>query len=151
MSIAVPTTLEERPSRAILAFRVGYALLGLNFLIPALSYIVAPAATYETLDQVNRLLGGGAYPAESGHLWHMLGTGNVMTLAFFCFLLLFDLRRFHPALPALLFLKGFSAAYALAIGLANSLPVFVAVFVLDALTTLALWQLASRAHREMTR
>lgn len=151
MSIALPTTVEAHSSRAVLAFRIGYTLLGLNFLIPAVSYIVAPSATYETLDQVNRVLGGGAYPAESGHLWHMLGTGNVMTLAFFCFLLLSDLRRFHPALPALLFLKGFSAIYALAIGLANSLPVFVAVFVLDALTTLALWQLAARAHREMTR
>lgn len=151
MSIAVPATFEARPARAVLAFRIGYTLLGLNFLIPAISYIALPSATYDTLDQVNRLLGGGAYPAESGHLWHMLGTGNVMTLAFFCFFLLYDLRRFYPALPALLFLKGFSAAYALAIGIANGLPVFVAVFVLDGLTTLALWQLAARAHREMTR
>jgi len=151
MSIAVPATFESLPARSVLAFRIGYTLLGLNFLIPAISYIALPSATYDTLDQVNRLLGGGAYPAESGHLWHMLGTGNVMTLAFFCFFLLYDLRRFYPALPALLFLKGFSAAYALAIGIANGLPVFVAVFVLDGLTTLALWQLAARAHREMTR
>ena len=63
------------------AFQVVYTILVLNFLLPAISYIVAPQMTYQTLDQVNRLLGGGPYPAvESGHLWHMLGTGNVFTL-----------------------------------------------------------------------
>lgn len=143
-------SLRARPGRATTAFRIAYALLGLNFLLPAISYIVTPEATYETLDRVNRLLGGGPYPSETGHLWHMLGVGNVMTLAFSCFLLLSDLRRFYPALPALLFLKAFSAAYALAIGLAQGLPAFLAVFALDGLTTLALWQFAARAYRELT-
>ena len=67
--------------KIVLAFRLVYAVLVLNFLLPAISYIAAPHLTYQTLDQVNRLLGGGPYPAvESGHLWHMLGTGDHFAL-----------------------------------------------------------------------
>ncbi len=125
-------------------------MLVLNFFIPAVSYIVAPQLTYQTLDQVNRLLGGGAYPAvESGHLWHMLGTGNVFTLAFMCALLLVDLKRFYPVLPALMFLKGFSAIYALFIAASHQVPMFYGVFALDGLSTLAMWFFATRAHRAL--
>ncbi len=57
------------------SYRAVYTLLVLNFFLPAVSNVVAPQLTYQTLDQVNRLLGGGAYPVvESGHLWHMLGS-----------------------------------------------------------------------------
>ncbi len=133
----------------MIAFRIVYAFLALNFLLPAASYVVAPEMAIETLDQVNRLLGGGAYPAaETGHLWHMLAVGNVATLGFLCALLCFDLPRFYPALPGLLFLKGFSALYALSIAIAHGLPAFAAVFVLDGTTTLAMWFFATRAMRE---
>ena len=137
--------------RSVLAFRIVYTLLVLNFFLPAVSYVVAPELTYRTLDQVNRLLGGGPYPAvESGHLWHMLGTGNVFTLALMCALLLTDLKRFYPVLPALMFLKGFSAVYALFIGLAHQIPFFDAVFALDGVTTFAIWFFATRAHQAMS-
>ncbi|HVO31570.1 MAG TPA: hypothetical protein VMV18_12575, partial [bacterium] len=123
---------QSRPlSARIVAFRVVYTALVLNFFFPAISYIVSPETTYQTVDNVNRLLGGGAYPPETGHLWHMLAVGNVMTLAFLCGIILYDLKRFFPALPALVFLKGFSAIYALCIGAANGIPFFYAVFVLD--------------------
>ena len=136
--------------RIVLAFRAVYALLVLNFFLPAVSYVVAPQVTYQTADQVNRLLGGGPYPAlESGHLWHMLGTGNVFTLVFMCGLLLFDLKRFYPVLPALLFLKGFSAIYAFFIAAANSVPFFYAVFMLDGVTCVVMWFFATRAHRAL--
>ena len=132
------------------SFQVVYTILVLNFLLPAISYIVAPQLTYQTLDQVNRLLGGGPYPAvESGHLWHMLGTGNVFTLSFMCGLILFDLKRFYPVLPALLFLKGFSAIYALFIAAANGVPFFYGVFFLDGITCAAMWLFATRAHRAL--
>lgn len=131
------------------AFRAVYTILVLNFFLPAVSYVVAPGMTYQTLDQVNRILGGGPYSAvESGHLWHMLGVGNVFTLAFMCALILFDLRRFYPVLPALLFLKGFSAIYAVFIAAANGVPFFYAVFVLDGITCFAMWFFATRAHRQ---
>ena len=136
--------------RIVLAFRAVYTVLVLNFFIPAISYIVMPQTTYQTIDQVNRLLGGGPYPVvESGHLWHMLGTGNVFTLAFMCALLLVDLKRFYPVLPALMFLKGFSAIYALCLGAAHGVPMFFAVFALDGLSTLAMWFFATRAHRAL--
>lgn len=136
--------------RIVLAFRAVYLVLAIQFFLPAISYIVAPATTYATLDQVNRLLGGGPYtPVESGQLWHMLGTGNVFTLAFMCGLLAVDLKRFYPTLPALVFLKGFSACYALCLGAAHHLPVFYAVFALDGLTSVAMWFFATRAYRAL--
>lgn len=131
-------------------FRIVYALLALNFIIPAVSYIVAPEMTVTTLDGVNRALGGGPYPfVESGQVWHMLGVGNVMTLGFMCTLLFFDLRRFYPVLPALAFLKAFSAVYAFVIGTRLHAPVFHAIAVLDGTTTLAMIFFAVRAHQAM--
>jgi hypothetical protein len=150
MSATIEATGSTTRTPAMMtAFRVVYAFLVLNFLLPAISYIVSPETTYGTIDSINRLLGGTALAAETGHLWHMLAVGNVMTLAFLCAMMLFDLKRFFPALPALLFLKGFSATYALFIGVANGIPFFVAVFVLDGVTTAAMWFFATRAHRLM--
>lgn len=129
----------KRP-RAYRAFQIAYAIIMLNFFVPACSYIVSPAMAIESLDRVNRALGGGAYPFhESGALWHMLGVGNVMTLAFMCGLLLLDVRRFFPVLPALAFLKAFSATYATVIGATSaSAPAFLAIGVLDGTTTVAM-------------
>ena len=137
--------------RAVRAFQVVYTILVLNFFIPAISYMVRPDLVLANVDQINRLLGGGPYPiVESGQLWHMLAVGNVMTLAFLCTLLLIDLRRFWPALPALAFLKGYSSLYSLWIAAAHRLPVFYAVFALDGITTLAMVFFATRAHRALT-
>ncbi|MFS8066600.1 MAG: hypothetical protein ACMG6S_09545 [Byssovorax sp.] len=134
--------------RAVRAFQIVYTILVLNFFIPAISYMVRPDLALANVDQINRLLGGGPYPIdESGQLWRMLAVGNVMTLAFLCALLLIDLRRFWPALPALAFLKSYSALYSLWIGAAHHLPVFYAVFAFDGLTTLAMVFFATRAHR----
>jgi hypothetical protein len=145
-----PAAAAPRLSGMQIAFRVVYTFLVLNFFIPAVSYIAAPQMTIQTVDQVNRLLGGGPYlPVESGHLWHMLGVGNVFTLAFMCFLLLIDLKRWYSILPSLMFLKGFSSLYSLCIGAANGLPVFYGVFLLDGVTTLAMWFFATRARREL--
>ena len=131
-------------------FRIVYAILTLQFIIPAISYAVAPEMAIDTLDRVNRILGGGPYLVrESGHLWHMLAVGNVMTLGWMCGLLFFDLRRFYPIVPALAFLKGFSALFALAIGVRRALPTFTAIFVLDAVTTVAIVAFAVRAHRAL--
>lgn len=135
---------------AMRAFRVVYAILTLNFIVPAISYIVAPELAIDTLDRVNRALGGGAYPfVESGQVWHMLAVGNVMTLGVMCGMLFVDLRRFYPILPALAFLKGFSAAYALVIGATLRAPAFFAIAVLDGASTFAMIFFAVRARRQM--
>jgi hypothetical protein len=134
--------------RVYRAFQLVYAFLVLNFAIPAVSYMAAPEMTIATLDRVNRALGGGPYPfAETGQVWHMLAVGNVMTLAFMCALLLADLRRFYPVLPALAFLKAYSALYSLWIGLHHGCPAFVAIFVLDGTTTVAMIVFARLALR----
>lgn len=141
---------DTSPPRAYRIFQVVYAFLTLNFLIPAISYIAAPDMLVKSFDQINRALGGGPYaPVESGHLWHMLAVANVMTLAWMCGLLLADLRRFYPVLPALAFLKGFASVYSLAIGLAHGLPAFLFVFVLDGVTAFAMVFFAVRAHRAL--
>ncbi len=132
------------------AFQIVYALLTLNFILPAISYLAAPELALGTLDRVNRALGGGAYPfVESGRVWHMLAVGNVMTLGVMCAMLLADLRRFYPVLPALAFLKGFSATYAAWIGATLGAPVFLAIALLDGTSTVAMVFFAVRARRAL--
>lgn len=120
--------------------RVVFAVLAAQFILPALSYVVAPELTVATMDTVNRALGGGPYVATEsrGHLWHMLAVGNVMTLGFVCALLAVDLRRFGAALPGLVFLKGFSALFSLGLGLTGGPVFFYAVFALDGVTAAAM-------------
>jgi hypothetical protein len=138
----------KKPPRAYRAFQIVYTVLVLNFALPAVSYMAAPELTIDTLDRLNRALGGGAYPfAETGQVWHMLAVGNVMTLAFMCALLLADLRRFYPVLTALAFLKGYSALYSAWIGVHHGCPAFLAIFVLDGTTTVAMIFFARRALR----
>ncbi|MBS2029127.1 MAG: hypothetical protein JST54_14585 [Deltaproteobacteria bacterium] len=139
--------MNRRPL-AYRVFQVGYVLLAANFIMPAASYIVAPQLALGTLDRINVLLGGGHLPpGPGGELWHMLAVGNVMTLGFLCLLILIDLERYYPALPALAFLKAFSAFYSLQLGLSLHLPAFEGIFVLDGTTTIALVALAVAAHR----
>jgi hypothetical protein len=136
--------------KPVRTFQIVYALLTLNFVVPALSYVVAPGLALDTLDRVNRMLGGGPYPfVESGQVWHMLAVGNVMTLGAMCALLLVDLRRFYPVLPALAFLKAFSALYAAWIGATLHAPAFLGIALLDGTTTVAMVFFAVRAHRAL--
>ena len=101
----------QPPPRAVRIFRFAYAVLTLQFALPAVSYLVSPTVAMQQIDTLNQLLGGRAIGAteSTGHLWHMLAVGNVATLAFMCALLWADLERFYPVLPALAFLKLFSA------------------------------------------
>ncbi len=139
--------------REVRQARLLFAVLAVQFLAPALSYLLTPDVALGTLDTVNRWLGGGRYVATEsrGHVWHMLAVGNVMTLGFMCALLAVDLKRFYPALPALVFLKGFSATTALELGLTGGPPLFLAVFGLDGLTTVAMLGFGVRAHRALRR
>lgn len=134
---------------AVKQFRIVYTFLAVQFLLPAFSYMVSPATTIATLDTINRMLGGGpyVYVEAGGSLWHMLAVGNVMTLGFMCAMMAWDLERWYGMLPALAFLKGFSAVYSLALGFVHHVPMFWAVFVLDGVTTLVIVFFARRAHR----
>jgi len=133
--------------------RVVFAILAAQFLAPAVSYLVQPAVALGTLDTINRMLGGGPYVAHenTGHVWHMLAVGNVMTLGFMCALLAIDLPRFYPALPSLAFLKAFSALFSLGLALTGAPPMFFAVFALDGATTLVMLVFGVRAWRAWVR
>ena len=113
--------------------------------------MVSPATTIATLDEANQMLGGApyVYVEGTGSLWHMLAVGNVMTLGFMCAMMAWDLERYYGMLPGLAFLKAFSALYALGLGIALHVPMFVGVFVLDGVTTGAIIFFARRAHRAM--
>lgn len=134
--------------RSYRIFQLTYLALAIQFFVPAVSYAVRPDLAVASMDRLNRLLGGRPWPVESGEIWHMLGTGNVMTLAFLCALILSDLRRYFPALPGLLFLKGFSAVYSLWLAY-RGLPAFYAVFLLDGATTVLMAATAIRAHDDL--
>jgi hypothetical protein len=144
-----PTPAPPQVTRA----RVVFAILAIQFIVPAISYLATPETALASLDAINRLLGGGAYVATEsrGHVWHMLAVGNVMTLGFMCALLAIDLRRFFSVLPALVFLKGFSALSSLGLGLAGKPPLFFAVFVLDGSTTVAMIFFGLSARRALRR
>jgi hypothetical protein len=146
---AMTTLTIDQPSApaALTQFRVVYAFLTLNFILPAISYVVSPGTAVDTVQKINAALGGPAWPVESGQMWHMLAVGNVMTLGVMCAMLLVDLRRFYPILPALAFLKGFSSLYSLALGFTHGLPGFFAIFLLDGVTTAAMIFFATRARR----
>jgi hypothetical protein len=129
-------------------FNVGYAILAAQFAIPAASYMVAPELTLDSVSRLNTALGGAPFSGsglDPSELWHMLAVGNVATLAFMCVLLLIDVKRFLPVLPALAFLKAFSALYSLALALSGHPPFFFAVFLLDGVTTVLLVVLPLRA------
>lgn len=138
---------------AVRQFKLVYGFLAVQFAIPALSYMLSPATAVDTLDKVNRALGGGPYVLrEHGpSVWHMLAVGNVATLAFMCGIMAWDLARYYGMLPGLAFLKGFSALYSLGLGFVEHVPMFFGVFVLDGVTCAAIVFFARRAHRELSR
>lgn len=129
-------------------FRVGYALLGLHFLVPALGYALDPAAAIAQFGRLGELLGAGPYPwaaGETGFVWRILAAGNVLTLGFLCFLLLSDLPRFYPALPPLVFLKSTAVVGYLGVFLKTRYPAFLAVSLWDAFNCFLFVFLARRA------
>lgn len=134
------------------AFRIVYAILAIQFTIPALSYMVVPEMTIETLERINKMLGGGSIPGGGEaceSVWHMLAVGNVMTLGFMCALMSWDIKRFGGLLPGLAFLKGFSAFYSLLLGFAHHMPMFFAIAALDGVTTFVIVFFARRALRQL--
>lgn len=84
---------DRRALRTLRTFQLVYLAIALNFIIPAISYIVAPHLAVQTMDDVNRLLGGGAWPVEHSQVWHMLAVGNVMTLGMMCLMIMLDVER----------------------------------------------------------
>ncbi len=140
-----------QPNRRYRDFQIVFTLLTLNFAIPAVSYVLAPQVATETFSRIGEILGGGPYrvPEHESRLWRYLGAGNVMTLAFMCALLQWDLRRYYPVLVPLTFLKACDATLLLSGYFATGYPAFVAAALFDYLTCAAFVFFARRGYAEI--
>lgn len=143
----------NQPNKTHRNFQLVYLFLTLNFFFPAWMYAFAPAEAIGRFEGIGYLLGGGSYMAfagELGYVWRILAAGNVLNLAFMCFLLLVNLKRFYPVLLPLVFMKGFSTLANLWVYLfAYPYPAFLAVFLYDGLAVFLMLYFALRAHRTL--
>lgn len=141
----------NQENKAYRNFQIVYTILTLNFFIPALGYYFAPDASWASFRALGTLLGSPEYIyPENSQYWRILGAGNVMTLAFMCFLLQVSLTRFYPILPALVFLKACSAFGFLGVYLwVYKYSLFLAAFLFDGVTMLAMLYFAISAHRAL--
>lgn len=148
-----------QPNRDHRNLHIVLGLLGLHFLVASLVYVFSPNAAIAQLRQVGALLGQPYPVSEVGHVWRVLAAGNVFTLAFLCFAIQANVRRFEPFILAFLVLKLVSAFGYLAVFLVGHaapwtmlgypfLP-FVGVFVWDSFNAWLVWFFGRRAYRSL--
>jgi hypothetical protein len=140
----------SQPVTAYRDFQIVFTLLTLNFAIPTLSYAFFPDVAMANFSQLNTLLGGGPYTVaeNTSHFWRYLGTANVASLAFMCFLIQLDIKRFGEVVVPLSFLKATAATLWLAGWLQHpEYPAFGAAALLDYGTTAAFLIVVLRARR----
>lgn len=144
----------EETARLPLGFRLAYIYLTLGFLFPSLAYLCAPGTALAQFDALGVWLGGGHYAfwaGEQGYVWRVLAAANVMTLAFMCGLILFDIRRFYPVLYPLVFMKSTTAlAYLWIFLFAYHYPAFLAVALYDGFCLFLMIYFAGRAQRALS-
>lgn len=143
----------RQPNRRYRNFQIVYAILTLNFLIPAVSYYVDSGAAMDNFYGIGEALGSHGRPAtEDSYIWWILGAGNVATLGLMCLMMQVNLRYFFPILPALVTLKGLSSLGFLAVfsfGPYNW--TFFAAFLLDGVTVAVMLYFAIGAKRSIDR
>lgn len=143
----------RQPNQAYRDFQVVYTALTLNFLLPSIVYALDPAGVIRQFERIGALFGGGEYTlstGEAGYVWRILAVGNVLSLAFMCALLQFDLRRFYAVRVPLVFMKSLAALGFLAVYLlAYRYPAFLVIFLYDSLTVLLMLYFAVRARRSL--
>ncbi len=138
----------NQPNKAYRNFQMAFFLLGVHFLLPSFTYAFSPQSAISQFTLMGRLLGADSYPfAEDGFIWRILGAGNVFTLAFMCFMIQSNVRRFYIVLVPLCLMKayasiGFLTAYLFAYGF----PVFMGVFLWDASNVLMFLYFAHTAY-----
>lgn len=130
-------------------FRLVYAFLAVNFIVPTIVYAFAPDLAMAWFGQLNALLGGGELPVEQSVFWRVLGVANVGTLGFCCVLLLMDVKRWFPVMVPLVFLKGFDAVDWGVAAATYREPAYLVAFLLDLVTCWALWYFPTRAVRQL--
>jgi len=137
----------RQPNKAYRNFHIVFFLLGVHFLIPSFNYALAPRSAVAAFEAMGKLAGGGAYPfSEDGFIWRVLAAGNVFTLAFMCFMIQSNVRRFYLVLVPLCVLKGYSSlGFLLAYLFGYSHPAYLGVFVWDGINVLMFLYFAHRA------
>jgi len=139
-----------QPNKAYRNFQVAFCLLGLHFLFPSFMYALNPESAVARFGMMGGILGAGEYKyaaAEGGYLWRVLGAGNVFTLAFMCFLIQSNVRRFYVVLIPLCVLKAYaSIGFLITYIFAYRYPVFFGVFIWDATNVLMFLYFAHTAY-----
>jgi hypothetical protein len=136
----------SQPNKAYRDFQIAYTAITANFAIPAVSYYLDRDGTIERARRIARFLGEAELPAsEDSRIWWVLGAGNVATLAFMCAFLQTDLPRNRAVLTPLVFLKLCSAFGYLGVYMRTRHRFFLAAALLDKVTAIAMWALATRA------
>jgi len=144
----------NQPNQAYRNFQIAFFLLGVHFLIPSFIYAFNPQGAIGTPDAwftyrwLGKLLGADSYPfAEDGFVWRVLGAGNVFTLAFMCFLIELNVRRFYPVLIPLCVLKAYSSiGFLIVYFFGYKYPAFFAVFLWDGINVLMFLYFAHTAY-----
>lgn len=142
----------RQPNRRYRDFQIVFSLLTLNFVVPAVTYSLAPQVAMDQFLAVNDLLGGDPYvfPETGSRVWRYLGAANVMTLGLMCLLLQLNLVRFFPVLVPLTFMKLYAATHWLGGWFADpGAMFFLAAAVLDYATSTAFVFFAVRARRAL--
>jgi hypothetical protein len=137
----------SQPNKAYRNFQAAFFLLGVHFLIPSMVYAFNPQGAIDAFRWLGGLY-GKEYPfAEDGFVWRVLAAGNVCTLAFMCFLIQANVKRFYPVLWPLCFLKGFAAlGFLTAYFYGGHFPPFFLVFVWDSTNVLMFLYFAHTAY-----
>jgi hypothetical protein len=140
----------QQPCKAYRNFQLVMTPITLNFAFPSLSYAIAPQLATDSLTQVSRIVGGVPFVAEvenASLLWRALASSNVMTLAFMCFLLQYNLRRYYAVLVPLAFLKLTSATLFLVIAITTGQRAYGSITLLDGGTGALFVAFTVLAHR----
>jgi hypothetical protein len=141
----------DQPNKTYRNFQIVFFLLGVHFLIPSFTYAFSPDSAISQLSFAGNFLGSGPYKySEDGFVWRILGAGNVFTLAFMCFLIQSNVRRFYPVLIPLCVLKSYaSIGFLITYLFAYKYAVFFGVFLWDASNVLMFLYFAHTAYHSI--
>ena len=142
----------SQPNKRYRNFVIVYTLLALNFIVPAFTYYFDPDSAVSSFYSIGELFDSKQSATEDSYVWWILGAGNVMTLGVMCALLLINVLRFYPILPALVTLKGLSSLGFLVVFIAGPHnPTFLGAALLDGVTVFLMLWFAIRANRSANR
>lgn len=133
------------------AFHIVYTLLALNFIIPVITYAVAPSIAVGQFADIGKLFGITYTHTEDSVLWWVLAIANVSTLGFCCLLLQVNLKKYYVCLIPLIFLKSMASLGFLTVYIfVEQFPAYLAAFLFDGITVFLMWFFATRAYKEIT-